>query len=45
LEAKLAAGDASSEVLDEYSSISTKLEEEMGSWEQAQQNLENLLNQ
>ena len=43
LENKLAAGDASKEVLDEYSDISERLEEEMSNWEKAQEEYESLI--
>lgn len=43
LENKLVAGDASKEVLDEYSDISARLEEEMSNWEKAQEEYESLI--
>jgi len=44
-EAKLASGDASSEVLSQYSTISKQLEEEMQFWEKAQQYFDELKQQ
>lgn len=42
LEAKLATGDASPEILDEYSIVNSNLDKEMENWENAQNKLDTL---
>lgn len=42
IETKLSTGDSSAETLDRYAALTKELEEAMNSWEEAQENLENV---